>query len=97
MFSPPTLPAAFHLLAILVLLYPRAKHISSFGHSQDQWRGKAQERLKSRERPGRRAVAVRGSAIKKRRDQAVYSECNLVNMYVQLDRGSERESAKRFI
>lgn len=40
---------AFHSLAVLVLLYPRAKHISSIGHSQDQWRGKAQERLKSRE------------------------------------------------
>lgn len=25
---------------------PRAKHISSIGHSKDQWRGKAQERLK---------------------------------------------------
>ena len=62
--------AAFHSLAVLVPLYPRAKHISSIGHSQDQWRGKAQERLKSREgkEEGEGGVAARKSNKKERPD-----------------------------
>lgn len=52
--------AAFHSLAVFVFHYPRAKHISSIGHSVDQWRGKAQERLKSSEGEGEGEGGVPG-------------------------------------
>lgn len=42
------LPSCFSF-TLPVLLYPGAKHISSIGHSQNQWRGKAQERPRSRQ------------------------------------------------
>lgn len=90
--------AAFHSLAVLVLLYPRAKHISSIGHSEDQWRGKAQDRLKSREgeREGEGRVAV-WKCNKKEIYRTIYWECNSANMYVQSVRRSEKKSAKTFI
>ena len=60
-------PCCFSL-TLLVLLYPRAKHISSIGHSQDQWRGKAREILKSRagEEEGEGGVALGRCGRKKR-------------------------------
>lgn len=87
--------APFHSLAILVL-YPRAKHISSIGHFEDQWRGKAQERPKSRDGKEEREGMLCGNAIK-RRDQAVNCDCNSANMYVQSVHRSEGKSARRFL
>lgn len=49
-FFPPPQPP--HSLTVLVLHCPRAKHISSTGHSEDQWRGKARRRLKIKEGRG---------------------------------------------
>ncbi len=88
--------AAFHSLTVLVLLYPRAKHISSIGHSQDQWRGKAQERLKRREGEEEGEGGVALWKYDKKERLGPFTECNSANMYVQSVQMREKESAKRF-